>query len=394
MKIYFISNHSKSLVLFRADLIKKLVKLGHSVTAFAPEDDTRAKKILNEIGAHYCKLYYSRTSVNIFKDILYCIRLVKLFKSEKPDIVMLYTNKPIIYGSLAARFAGIKKCFSFVTGLGSVFIEQNIKNKILGAFLIKMYSIALRFNNAIFFLNPDDYQHFLNKKIIQNSQTIEILPGEGVNTAEFRSDLRSKIKVKILNGSGVNLIQYNFHENIESNSCIFLLIGRLIKDKGILEYIEAAKSIKQKYSKVVFLIVGPTDTNPTAITLSEINKWKQEKIVNYCGETNNVKSYIKRCTVFVLPSYREGLPRTIVEAMAMGKPIITTDAPGCRETVIHGENGFLVPIKNINRLSNAMEKFILNPEIIRPMGQRSRQLAEQRFDVNKINDQIYNIIGS
>jgi len=236
--------------------------------------------------------------------------------------------------------------------------------------LVKLlYKIALKYNNVVFFQNPDDLNLLLRLRLIKD-----------------------KNKTLILNGSGINLEKYYFAP-LKEKSISFLLIARLIWDKGIYEYIEAARIIKKKYPNVSFLLLGPNEKNPCAIKKEYIKKWANKGIINYLGEKDDVRPYIANSSVFVLPSYREGIPRSILEAMAMGRPVITTNSPGCRETVEDGVNGFLVPIKDSKALADRMEKFILNPDLIKQMGNRSREIAEKRFDVYKVNRIILEHMG-
>ena len=199
-------------------------------------------------------------------------------------------------------------------------------------------------------------------------------------------------KTVLINGSGVNIEHYAYTKP-KNGKMVFLIIARLLWDKGIGEFVSAARLLKKKYPEVSFHIVGPYDNNPSAIKRNDILKWQDEGLIEYMGSTEDVRPYIAECSVYVLPSYREGTPRSVLEAMSMGRPIITTDAPGCRETVIDGINGFLVPVRDSERLSNAMEKFLQNPSLITEMGAKSREIAEARYDVNKVNHSIMQAMG-
>jgi glycosyltransferase involved in cell wall biosynthesis len=362
-KVVIISPYTRSLLDFRGDLIKDLVKLNHKVIALGPDDGF--EKNINEVGAEYCKYYLQRTGLNPLSELKSIVSLSKILKKIKPDIVFSYAIKPSIYGSLAATKNGIMKKYSMITGLGYTFTGKSIRHKSLQWLLKKLFKISFRFNNAVFFQNPDDLIDFVNMSIIN-----------------------SNIKTKVVDGSGVNIdCYYSTKPVIKPIS--FLLIARLIWDKGIKEYVEAAKILKKKYSEVEFSILGPIDSNPAAIKMNEINDWVKNGWITYLGGKEDVRPYLSKCSVYVLPSfYREGTPRSILEAMSMGKPIITTDSPGCRETVKEGENGFLVPIKNPIELANAMKRFILEPDIINEMGKKSREEVEKRYDVRKVNKAI------
>jgi glycosyltransferase involved in cell wall biosynthesis len=231
---------------------------------------------------------------------------------------------------------------------------------LVALFLTRLYRNAARYNKRLIFQNPDDLTMFQELNIVREGYKTTIVNGSGVDIEKFAS-------------TG-NLLQ----------PLSFLLIGRLIWDKGIGEFVEAARLLKKRYPQVRFRILGPLDGNPSAITPDHIRKWQEEQLIEYLGQTEDVRPYLEETSVYVLPSYREGTPRSVLEAMAMGRPIITTDAPGCRETVIDGVNGYLVPVKDANKLASAMEKFIVNPELILVMGIKSRQLAIEKYDVHKV----------
>jgi glycosyltransferase involved in cell wall biosynthesis len=230
-----------------------------------------------------------------------------------------------------------------------------------------LYRFALRHNTIVFFLNRDDIKYFRESRLVDNNAVQ--LDGEGVDPLLYKP-VDATVK-----------------------QTTFLLIARLIRDKGIREFVQAAAILKNRHPKAIFQILGPFDSNPTAMTPEQISAWQASGSIEYLGEAKDVRPYIANSSVDVLPSYREGLPRTVLEAMAMGRPIITTDAPGCRETVTDGENGFLVPVKDVEALAAAMEKFILQPELIKKMGERSREIVEEKYDVHKVNARIQQHMG-
>jgi len=367
-KIVKILNYSPTLINFRGDLIRALVELGHEVVCLGPE--AGFEQPLQELGADYRQIPLHRTGLNPLKDIKTLFSLRKVLKEIKPDLVFSYTVKPIVYGSIAAHLAGVRQMYAMIEGLGYVFTEQSIKQKFLRQLVCFLYRKALKYNRAVFFLNPDDMQLFIERGIVPNA-----------------------VKPVLINGIGVNIEKFAFAPP-KLSPVTFLLIARLIKDKGILEYVEAARLLKQKYPDARFQLLGPLDINPAAITQEQLERWTKEGIIEYLGKTNDVRPYIADASVFVLPSfYREGTPRSVLEAMSMGRPIITTDAPGCRETVIDGKNGFLVPVKDIDTLKSAMEKFIQEPDLISQMGKQSRIIAEEKYDVRKVNRAILQEMG-
>lgn len=366
-RIIIIGGYAKSLVTFRGDLIEKLVQDGHEVIAMAPEEEGAEELLL--LGAQYFSVPLQRTGTNLFQDLYTLYYLTTIIQKLQADIVLSYTIKPVIYGSLAAQLAGIKDIYSMVTGLGYVFTGQTIKQQILRKLVSFLYQHAIKGNQKVYFQNPDDLALFHAVGILPDAQKAVLINGSGVGTTKF-----PYVKPKL-------------------ESISFLLIARLLWDKGIGEFVEAARLIKQRYPSVSFKIVGPYDSNPKAIKPSDVMKWEFEKVIEYVGKTDDVRPYIADASVYVLPSYREGTPRSVLEAMSMGRPIITTDAPGCRETVIDGSNGFLVPIKDSKALAAAMERFILNPELISQMGEKSREMAVEKYDVRKVNYSIMQGMG-
>jgi len=344
-----------------------MVELGHKVVCLGPE--AGFEQPLEELGASYRQIPLHRTGLNPLKDINTLFSLRRALQEIKPDLVFSYTVKPIVYGSIAAHLAGVKRMYAMIEGLGYVFTGQNIKQKLLRQLVSFLYHKTLKYNRAVFFLNPDDMQLFIERGIVP-----------------------STVKPVLINGIGVNIEKFAFYPP-KLSPVTFLLIARLIKDKGILEYVEAARLLKQKYPMAKFQLLGPLDINPAAITQAQLDQWSKEGIIEYLGKTNDVRPYIADASVYVLPSYREGTPRSVLEAMSMGRPIITTDAPGCRETVVNGRNGFLVPVKDIIALKSAMEKFILEPDLIVQMGKQSRIIAEEKYDVRKVNRVILQEMG-
>ena len=362
--VIVIGGYAPSLVNFRGELIKRFVSLGYQVIACAPGGSDKTIGELERIGADYCDIPVSRTGLNPFEDIRTFFALLSLFRKERPDAVLAYTIKPVIYGSLAAKAASVSAMFSMITGLGNPFMAKGFKSKLIRVLVSYLYRNGLTANKKVFFQNPDDLAEFKQRGLL------------GAND-----------KGVLINGSGINTQSFQVHEM--PLTIRFLLTARLLKDKGICEYAQAASIIKTKYPEVEFDLVGWLDENPACISESQLNDWISSGTVNYLGKLDDVRPAIADASVFVLPTfYREGTPRTILEAMAMGRPIITTDAPGCRETVTDGENGFLVPVKSVDELVAAMEKFILNPELIVSMGKRSREMAEDKYDVHKVNQVI------
>jgi glycosyltransferase involved in cell wall biosynthesis len=302
-----------------------------------------------------------RAGLNPVRDLRLLFSLVTLMLRLRPRFVLSYTIKPVVYGSIAAWFSGVKYRFALVTGLGYVFTgTASGKRALLRCLIQQLYRFSLKRTHRVFFQNPDDEALF---------RELDLLP--------------DTVPSSVVNGSGVDVAEYSVAP-LPDRSC-FLLIGRLLGDKGLREYAQAAQRVKATYPEAVFRLVGWIDDNPDAITQRELDQWVYSGVLEFLGRLDDVRPAIADCSVYVLPSYREGTPRTVLEAMAMGRPVITTDAPGCRETVVDGDNGFLVPVKDVQALADAMIKMIDSPGLVAKMGERSRQIAETKYDVHRVN---------
>ncbi|GGW63217.1 glycosyltransferase involved in cell wall biosynthesis [Winogradskyella epiphytica] len=369
-RILLIASYDGSLISFRGDFIKHLIANQFEVFAAAPNFKEKVSRQLKEMGAKPIEYKLQRTGLNPFKDFGTIMELKSIIKNNKIDLVFPYTVKPVIYGSIASNL-NKTSVISLITGLGYTFSGVTTKAKLLQWLNEILYKFSIRKNKIIVFQNKDDHELFLNRKIIAKSQKVEFVSGSGVNLNEYKF-LKKKVKEEVS----------------------FLLVARLIKEKGISLYMEAATILKKKYPKVEFHLIGPIESAPTAITEDEINDLHNKNIINYHGLQKNIAEHLHQRDVFVLPSYyREGLPRTNLEACACGNPIITTDSVGCRESVKHGINGLLIEPRNLNALINAMEFFITHPEKIIEMGENSRKYAEERFDVNIINSNLLSFIN-
>lgn len=375
MKFLLIAGFAKSLTGFRKPLILALLEQGLTVHVAAPELSSNASVTseLNALGVITHDISMQRTGMNPIADVKAMFALRRLMKEIKPNYFMGYTIKPVIYGNLAAWLAGVPHRFALITGLGYAFVDddQSFKRKAVNQIVVRLYAAALKRCQTIFFQNHDDEALFRRLGIFgKNSTSI------------------------VVNGSGVPVSEYAFEPAPQSEAPVFFLMARLIAAKGVRVYAEAAKQIKQTHPKARFIIAGSLDTNPDAISEQELNSWIENDIIDYRGRLSDVKPVLKECSVYVLPSYyREGVPRSILEALSVGRAVITTDSVGCRETVIDGVNGFLVPVKDAAALANAMLKFIEQPELIVTMGKRSREIAEQKYDVEIVNRQMLEGMG-
>ena len=372
-KILIICSHNKSLINFRGDFIRELIINGFEVFCAAPNFQEEIVHKIHDLGAKTIPFNLERTGLNPYKDLKTIFELKRIILKYKIDIVFPYTIKPVVYGSIAANKLGVPT-FSLITGLGFTFSGVSAKAKILQKVTQYLYKKALRKNKVVIFQNQDDEKLFLDKKIVSKSQKTSVVDGSGINLKRFKYRLR----------------------NIQTGDSIkFVLVARLIKEKGVGLFLEAAQYLKPKYPNIEFHIIGaPPENNSSAISLKLLQKLDAEKTIKYHGYQKNVIEKLSMFDIFVLPSYyREGVPRSILESLSMGMPIITTEMPGCKETVVHEENGFLIPPKKLESLINSMQYFIKKPNVIGEYGKKSRALAESKFDVDIINRDLIKIIN-
>jgi glycosyltransferase involved in cell wall biosynthesis len=367
-----ISSQAFSLSNFRGPLVREIISKGWKVYAIAPDFDEETRAAVRLLGAEPIDCSLSRTGLNPAADFRDMLRLTLLLRQLKADATLGYFVKPVIYGTLAAWLAGIPRRFALVAGLGYVFTSQedaqeDARRQSLRYFVSRLYRFALARANVVFFQNENDLEEFVGMGLVD--------PSRARNTY----------------GTGVDLDEWSPAPPVTA-PITFALAARLLRDKGILEYVEAARRIKAKHPAVRFLLLGGLDSNPTAIDQNDVCAWIREGIIEWPGHVP-VKPWLAQASVYVLPSYREGVPRSTQEAMAMARPIITTDAVGCRETVIDGDNGFLVPVRDVDALEDAMQRFIDEPGLIESMGLASRRLAEQRFNVRRVNALMLEAMG-
>ena len=366
MRIAVVLNTSWNIYNFRKGLINSLMDKGNQVITIAPKDQYTYK--LMEIGCRHIPVKMDSRGASPIKDFLLILELYWIYKKVKPDVILHYTIKPNIYGTIAASFLGIP-VINNVCGLGTIFLKDNIVSRIA----IMLYRIAFRFPKKIFFQNEDDKNLFIKRKIV-SEQVSDLLPGSGINVNDF-----SPIK-----------------RNIKNNKFTFLLISRLIYDKGILEYIEAIETLKKEGHDVHFQLLGPIDErHKRGIPASTIQEWIEKTQIEYLGTAEDVKSYIERADCIVLPSYREGTPKTLLEAASMAKPIVTTDVPGCNHVVQDGKNGYLCKLKDSNDLALKMKKMLSLEEKSRSkMGIFGREYIKQKFDEKIVIDKYITAINN
>ncbi len=357
MRIAVVVNTSWNIYNFRMGLIKQLIESGHEVIGIAPKDAYSANIVA--AGCKYINLTMDSRGVNPIKDAALTVELYRIYRRIRPDVILHFTIKPNIYGTLAARMLNIP-VINNVSGLGTVFLWDNFTSKVA----LWMYKIAFKSADFVFFQNKDDEKHFIREVGIQNLRT-EILPGSGINVSTFMP-----------NG------------HMKNEDFTFVMIARLLIDKGIEEFVEAVRILRKKGIKARYLLFGNIEANhKRAISIDKVSSWAKEGIIEYMGVTDNIREFIGHSDCVVLPSYREGTPRTLLEGGSMAKPLIATDVPGCNNVVINGFNGLLCDVKDSTDLAMKMEELLSLPvDRIDAMGQNSRKLIMERYDEKIVID--------
>lgn len=367
MKILIIASLAYSLTNFRGALIAQMIAAGHQVSACAPDIDDTVNEDLRQLGVRFRLIPMGRAKLNPLEDARTLLLLFHLLLKEKPDVVFAYTHKPIIYAGLAHGLTRQGRFVPMITGLGYVF-SQGPRGRWLQTLVARLFRLAVAKASTIIAFNADDCTELRRRRMVKPNQDIVVVPGSGVDMTHFT------------------------RRPLPSGGPVFLLIARLLRDKGLREFVAAASVVRRRYPNARFQVLGPFDSNPAAVTVDELRQWQQAGDIEYLGEARDVRKYLAGCTVFVLPSYREGIPRAVLEAMATGRAVITTDAPGCRETVSVGKNGFLVPVRDVQALVLAMIQFCENPEIASTMGDSSHMIARQRFSIETVNGMLMDIM--
>lgn len=368
MNIALIGTSSSATLNFRSDLILALISEGHSVNVFAQDYCPVSRKRIMDLGAVPVDYAFSRSGLNPFLSIRDTFRLSLLLKRQRPDVVFTFFAIPVVFGTLAAALAGIRRRIGMLEGLGYAFTKHphstDFKKKLLSFVQINLYRAVFPLLERLIFLNKDDPVDLVDKHNL-------------------------KVKnVSVLGGIGLNLRDYPYSRP-STDVVSFIFVGRLLAEKGVREYVAAARLVKLQYSNVKFVMLGDLDeANPGALSREELEQLVHKGVVTHPGHVDDVRDWLKQSSVFVLPSYREGVPRSTQEAMAMGRPVITTDVPGCRDTVIDGENGFIIPPFSVSDLVEKMIFFIENPHCIESMGLASHVMAQASFDAVKVNSRL------
>jgi glycosyltransferase involved in cell wall biosynthesis len=371
-RIAVVASLTFSLTNFRLELLRRMVEAGHEVVAFAPDRDRPVIERLGEIGVRFVRIPMSRAGINPLQDARTVLALTVQLARSRPDVILAYTMKPIIYGLLAARLTGVRERFALVTGLGQIFARSDRRRRaaVLRRLSVALYRAALAGSQRVFVYNDADRDDLLAYRMVDGRTALVSVPG-----------------------SGVDLDHFTFSPP-PAGAPRFLLVARLLKNKGIADYVEAARRLRARHPHIEVRLIGPFDPSPNGVPRVQLAAWIEAGTVEYLGETRDIRPVLTSASVLVLPSYyREGIPRSLLEGLAVGRAIITTDLPGCRQTVVSGENGFLVPPRDPERLARAMEAFVEDESLAVRMGRRSRELAVEKFDVHAVNRLVLSEMG-
>lgn len=366
MKILIVSPKNKTVFNFRGDLIKDMIAKGNEVYVTGPNRD-----FVDDIMAlgvkEFLEVPLIKDNTSVTGDLAYFRKLCEVMKKVQPQLIFAYTIKPVIYGSLAARFCGVKKIYPMVTGLGRVYASESVKTKVVRIITKILYQMAFKGCAKVIFQNGDDVQEFVNGHYLPRSKCV------------------------IVNGSGVNMER--FYRSDIPEKPVFLMVSRIIKEKGVLDFARAARMVKKKVPEARFIILGGYDNSIGALKKEDLQEYLDDGSIELPGEVKDPVSFYKQSSVFVLPSYyREGLPRTILEGMACGRPIITTDWTGCREPIEDGVNGYLVPIKKPKELAKKMYRLAVDREKVLEMSDAAYKTCQEKYEVGIVNRQMREIM--
>jgi len=374
MKLIIVVNELWFFLSHRLPIAQAARDAGYEVHIASKLGTNIEMELLSQEQLQFHVIGFHRSSTKISQEIRTLKELNKLYKEIQPDIVHHVTIKPVLYGTLVARLVGGIQILNAISGLGYLFIAQGWKSFIKRKILLWGYHALLNHKKVyILFQNPDDKVLFLQHKIIHSKHEF-IIKGSGIDLKKFNSTPIPKVKVKVI------------------------LVARMLWDKGIGEFVNAATMLHKQGVVAEFILVGSVDPgNPKSISTKQLKQWHSDGVINWLGEQSNISQLLVESHIVVLPSYREGLPKSLIEAAAAGRAIVTTDAPGCREVVQEGENGFLVPVRDEKELAIAIKKLIDNPDLLITMGKKSRLIAEQEFSIDQVVSKtldIYSKIGS
>lgn len=373
MNVVIVNNQCRTLVNFWTVLLRLLRAAGHGVICVVPEGDAASEAVLMNMGVGIRHYPLDRKGLNPVRDFGTMLALYRVLgdlrRQGLADAVFVYTIKPVIYGLWAAALAGIPTRCAMITGLGYMFEADSPIKKILRTVAALLYRSSLYFAQAVLFQNNDDVQTF---------RTHHCLP--------------TGVTVVMTRGTGVDIEHFAVAPLPEGDAPVFLLVARLLEAKGLQEYADAARLVKQECPAARFQLLGPAESGLGGVPLVTVQQWQDEGLVDYLGETRDTRPFVAACSVVVLPSWREGLPCSLMEAMSCGRALVATDVPGCRDVVRHEDNGLLVPVRNAAALAEACLRFVREPALAAQMGRRGRVMAESELDARKAAEQIFSIM--
>jgi glycosyltransferase involved in cell wall biosynthesis len=368
MQVLIVGALPESIPNFRGGLIRALVRTGVTVTCMTSPANEGTLKRIEELGVTFRPYSISRNSISVRDDIRTVKELRNAFMEIRPDIVLAYTIKPIVWAGIALFFMRSVAFHALIEGLGYAFYGAGFKRRIISIIATALYKVSLTRAQSVIFLNEDNLNSFVTRRIV------------------------SKTKCHTIAGTGVNLELFPFTP-LPEGDFVFLTIARLLGEKGLRELAAAARIVKSKCPSTIIRLVGPADPSPDGISLSEVTNWQRDGLIEYLGEMQDVRPALQSCHVYVLPSYHEGMPRTVLEALATGRAVITTTAPGCRHSIIDGQQGFLIAPQSAQSLADAMLKLLQNPRLVVDFGKAARERAIATFSEDKVNKMLLDIIG-
>jgi glycosyltransferase involved in cell wall biosynthesis len=363
--IVYLDGQADQVVNFRETLLKMMVAHGWDVTVMASLPNARDIATLESWGVRFVAFDVDRTGMNPVKDVVGIFKLTAALRQLAPDVFFGCSFKPVVYGVLAARFAGVRRRYAMLPGMGYAFAEgREFRRRAIRVLLSLLLKLSLRVTGKLIVQNADDLKLFQSGRLLANPEQAVRVAGSGVDLLRFKKTPLPSL----------------------DRPLTFLMIARLLRDKGLVEFVDAAKCVKRKHPNTRFVLVGPYDSNPTGVGPEIVEGWVRDGAIEYGGAVEDVRPFLADCHVFVLPSYyREGTPRTILEAMATGRPIITTDSAGCRETVVDGRNGILVAPRDATSLETAMIAYVNRPDDIAKHADESRKLVEKTYDAVQVS---------
>ena len=367
MKILIVSPKNKTVFNFRGDLIRDMIAQGHEVVVLGPNRDF-VEDIMALGVSRFLEVKLVKDNTSIRGDLTYLRALLRIMKEQKPDLVFGYTIKPVIYGSIAAKLTGVPHIYAMVTGLGRVYASGDLKARLVRTVTKILYKLAFRCCRKVIFQNGDDIAQLVGERYLPREKTVQV------------------------NGSGVNMTR--FARTPLPDKPVFLMVSRIIREKGVMEYCEAARQVKKTCPEARFVLLGGLDASIGALKMEDIQPFIDDGSIEFPGEVKDPVAFYQQCAVFVLPSYyREGLPRTLLEAMSCGRPIITTDWPGCREPVEDGKNGYRIPVKDAWTLAQRMQTLAEDRVLLEQMAEGAYETCRDKYEVSIINAQMRDVLG-